>query len=112
MSDLYWLTDEQMTRLSPYFPKSHGRPRVDDRRVLTTPSLSYVWAALRSKLGIAVRTAHGVPEDMVCVDDRFGLPDLPPIEIRLLTSQTASSAAQDMCEILRGEANRLIAPAG
>ncbi len=24
MSDLYWLTDEQMARLEPYFPKSHG----------------------------------------------------------------------------------------
>lgn len=24
MSDLYWLTDEQMARLRPYFPKSHG----------------------------------------------------------------------------------------
>lgn len=34
MSDLYWLTDEQMARLSPYFPKSHGKPRVDDQRVL------------------------------------------------------------------------------
>ena len=31
MSNLYWLTDEQMARLEPYFPKSHGRPRVDDR---------------------------------------------------------------------------------
>lgn len=29
MSDLYWLTDEQMARLSPYFPKSHSKPRVD-----------------------------------------------------------------------------------
>ena len=35
MSDLYWLTDEQMARLPPYFPKSHGKPRVDDRRVLS-----------------------------------------------------------------------------
>jgi transposase len=35
MSDLYWLTDEQMERLRPYFPKSHGKPRVDDRRVLS-----------------------------------------------------------------------------
>jgi transposase len=35
MSDLYWLTDEQMARLVPFFPKSHGRPRVDDRRVLS-----------------------------------------------------------------------------
>jgi transposase len=35
MSDLYWLTGEQMTRLRLYFPKSHGKPRVDDRRVLS-----------------------------------------------------------------------------
>jgi len=35
VSDLYWLTDEQMARLEPYFLKSHGRPRVDDRRVLS-----------------------------------------------------------------------------
>jgi transposase len=35
MSDLFWLTDEQMARLQPFFPRSHGRPRVDDRRVLS-----------------------------------------------------------------------------
>lgn len=35
MSDLFWLTDEQMARLQPYFPKSRGRERVDDRRVLS-----------------------------------------------------------------------------
>lgn len=35
MSDLFWLTDAQMARLKPFFPKSHGKPRVDDRRVLS-----------------------------------------------------------------------------
>jgi transposase len=35
MSDLFWLTYEQMARLQPFFPRSHGRPRVDDRRVLS-----------------------------------------------------------------------------
>ena len=35
MSNLFWLTDAQMERLRPFFPKSHGRPRVDDRRVLS-----------------------------------------------------------------------------
>ncbi|QFT74086.1 hypothetical protein FIU92_13690 [Ruegeria sp. THAF33] len=35
MSNLFWLTDEQMARLRPYFPKSHGKPRVDDRRLLS-----------------------------------------------------------------------------
>lgn len=32
---MFWLTDEQMERLRPFFPKSNGRPRVDDRRVLS-----------------------------------------------------------------------------
>jgi transposase len=35
MSDLFWLTDAQMVRLEPCFPKSHGKPSVDDRRVLS-----------------------------------------------------------------------------
>lgn len=35
MRDLLWLSDEQMARLEPYFPKSHGKPRVGDRRVLS-----------------------------------------------------------------------------
>jgi transposase len=34
-SNLFWLTDAQMARLRPFFPKSHGVPRVDDRRVLS-----------------------------------------------------------------------------
>lgn len=34
MSNLFWLSDEQLAQLEPFFPKSHGRPRVDDRRVL------------------------------------------------------------------------------
>ena len=35
MSNLFWLTDVQMERPRPFFPKSHGKPRVDDRRVLS-----------------------------------------------------------------------------
>ena len=35
MSDLFWLSDEHMARLAPFFPKPHGKPRVDDRRVLS-----------------------------------------------------------------------------
>lgn len=31
----FWLTDEQIERLRPFFPASHGKPRVDDRRVLS-----------------------------------------------------------------------------
>jgi len=35
MSNLYWLSEAQVDRLRPYFPKSRGRARVDDRRVLS-----------------------------------------------------------------------------
>ncbi len=35
MTELFLLTDEQMAKLTPYFPKSSSKPRVDDRRVLS-----------------------------------------------------------------------------
>lgn len=35
MSHLFWLTDAQMARLRPFPPRSHGTPRVDDRRVVS-----------------------------------------------------------------------------
>jgi len=35
LSDLLLLTPEQMGRIEPFFPLSHGIPRVDDRRVLS-----------------------------------------------------------------------------
>jgi len=35
MSDLQLLSEAQMRRIEPYFPVSHGIPRVDDRRVLS-----------------------------------------------------------------------------
>ena len=35
MSDLLWLTEAQMRKIEPYFPLSHGVPRVDDRRIIS-----------------------------------------------------------------------------
>jgi transposase len=35
MSDCFWLTSEQLHRMEPYFPLSHGVPRVDDLRVVS-----------------------------------------------------------------------------
>ena len=40
MSDLFWLSKAQMRRIEPYFPLSHGIPRVDDRRVISGIILS------------------------------------------------------------------------
>ena len=35
MGDLILLSEAQMRRIKPYFPLSHGMPRVDDRRVIS-----------------------------------------------------------------------------
>ena len=35
MDDLLLLSETQMRRIAPYFPLSHGVPRVDDRRVVS-----------------------------------------------------------------------------
>src|SRR5450830_562915 len=35
MTDLFLLSEAQMRRIEPFFPLSHGIPRVDDRRVVS-----------------------------------------------------------------------------
>ena len=35
ISNLIWLTEAQMRKIEPYFPLSHGVPRVDDRRIIS-----------------------------------------------------------------------------
>ena len=35
MDDLFLLSEAQMRRIEPFFPLSHGVPRVDDRRVIS-----------------------------------------------------------------------------
>ncbi len=35
MSDHFWLSEEHLSRIQPYFPRSHGVPRVDDRKVIS-----------------------------------------------------------------------------
>ena len=35
MDDLFLLSEAQMRRIEPFFPLSHGIPRVDDRRVIS-----------------------------------------------------------------------------
>jgi transposase len=35
MTELFMLSEVQMRRIEPFFPLSHGVPRVDDRRVIS-----------------------------------------------------------------------------
>jgi|GEM_PF-6911088 len=34
MSDLIWLPEAQIRWVEPYFPLSHGVPRMDDHRII------------------------------------------------------------------------------
>ena len=45
MSERFWLTEAQMERLTPFFPRSRGKARVDDRRVLSG------WRRIRKQSG-------------------------------------------------------------
>ncbi len=39
VDDLFMLSDAQMRRIEPYFPLSHGIPRVDDRIMIDATHL-------------------------------------------------------------------------
>ncbi|MEM8837069.1 MAG: LysR family transcriptional regulator [Pseudomonadota bacterium] len=71
------------------------------RAALTTPSLPAVWSALRSDFGIGVRIAHNQPDDIVDVSHWASLPELPPVELRLLRRQHAAPLANEMIALLK-----------
>jgi DNA-binding transcriptional LysR family regulator len=70
------------------------------RLAVTTPSLPGVWGALRFGQGMTVRTAHRVPAGVRDVGAEFGLPRLPPIQLRLLVRNELSPAASQLRDIL------------
>ena len=71
------------------------------RAIMTTPSLAAVWAALQSGFGVGVRVERRVPDNVVSVGHWAALPDLPPVELRLIGAESASPPAEDMIGILR-----------
>ena len=75
MSILFWLSDEKMARLRPFFPKSHGNPRVGDKRVLSgiifSNAMAYVGLTFQgSMVGPRRSTTVGTMEryGRVCPD--------------------------------------------
>lgn len=49
----------------------------------TSPSLHGLWAAIDAGLGVTVRTVAGLPNQLVALDKRSGLPLLPTIDLSL-----------------------------
>ncbi|WP_370206023.1 LysR substrate-binding domain-containing protein [Pararhodobacter marinus] len=88
------------------------RHRLRWRAALTTPSLPAIWGALRSGPGLAVRTDHGCPDDIVALTGHPALPDLPEIELRLLRAPDPTRAATRLAETLRAETLGRLAPGG
>jgi len=71
------------------------------RLALTTPSLPGIWAAVRAGQGISVRTPHKIPIGIREVGSEFNLPQLPSIELRLLSANDLSPAASDLRDIIQ-----------
>jgi len=61
----------------------------------TTPSLSILWAAVGSGLGISVRTPIGIPDTLEILSDDRGLPELPRIQLELCSASGHRRAAVD-----------------
>lgn len=75
-----------------------GRPW---RVVLTSPSLSGLWAAAQAGLGITLRTEIGVPAGCKILPAAAGLPPLPAFHLFLLRQkQSPSPAVSRLSDIL------------
>ena len=63
MRTLFYLSESQMERISPFFPRSHGIPRADDRRVVS----GIIWAAFTFWRLLADSFCPLAPEIRQCV---------------------------------------------
>ncbi|MFT3690220.1 MAG: transposase [Paenirhodobacter sp.] len=64
MGEVFWLTDAQMERLRPFFPKSRGRSRIDDRRVLSgiifIQRNGLMWSEAANAIGSSARAERAL----------------------------------------------------
>jgi transposase len=84
-SELFWPTDEQVERLRAFFPKSHGKPRVDDRRVLRG-------IVLVNRHGLRWRDAPSAYRSHKTLDNRWKLRGEKGIFLRMKEGLAAASA--------------------
>ncbi len=71
------------------------------RTAFTSPSLHGLWAAVDAGLGLTLRTAVGLPDSLVVLDERAGLPPVPTIALCLHDAgRGLAPAAKRLKEIL------------
>jgi hypothetical protein len=63
MSDHCWISEAQVERIKPYFPRSHGRPRVDDRRVISGIDARVI-GSLRAKKNLTRSGSRPISEKL------------------------------------------------
>jgi len=109
MSDHFWLSAEQLARIKPYFPLSHGVPRVDDRKVVSG-IIHVIRNGLRWRDAPAVYGPHKTLYNRFIRWSRMGVFDRvftalvaendPPE--RLMIDATHLKAHRTACSLLKG----------
>lgn len=109
MSDQFWLSEEQLARIKPYFPLSHGVPRVDDRKVISG-IIHVIRNGLRWRDAPAVYGPHKTLYNRFIRWSKMGVFDRifaalvakngPPA--RLMIDATHLKAHRTACSLLKG----------
>ena len=79
---------------------------------LTSTSLYGIWAAVRAKLGVTLRTAQGLLPELAVVDRAFALPALGTVDVSLTLGSRRSLALESLVQVLRGALQARIAELG
>ncbi len=109
MSDQFWLSEAQLARIKPYFPLSHGVPRVDDRKV-TSGIIHVIRNGLRWRDAPVVYGPHKTLYNRFIRWSKMGIFDHiftalveeegPPD--RLMIDATHLKAHRTACSLLKG----------
>ena len=109
MSDHFWLTEEQLSRIEPFFPLSHGVARVDDRKVVSG-IIHVIRNGLRWRDAPEVYGPHKTLYNRFIRWSRMGIFDRiftglstegPPPE-RLMIDASHLKAHRTACSLLKG----------
>lgn len=79
---------------------------------LTSTSLYGIWAAVRAKLGVTLRTTQGLLPELAVVDGAFGLPNLGTVDVSLTIGESRSDALDSLVQLLRVALQTRIAELG